>query len=202
MLYNLELYNNAASSAASDQESHLEGPNPHLYMSIEGAKTIVESIGASMVTLDPAFANRYADNVQKSTSKLDDMLKTIDSQAENLKDRPVVLMNEALIYVAQDYGLTVADWIDRESGTAFYDQQLTNCLERLSESGARLILIERQAPQSFVDALEQAGYAVARIDIFSTHRQGEGFDDYIDAQLKNAEAICDAFKKAEEAGKP
>ena len=58
------------------------------------------------------------------------------------------------------------------------------------------MLIEKQAPRAFVEAIEAAGFAVARLDILSTHREGEGFDTYIDIQKSNAQAIRAAFDRA------
>ena len=73
----------------------------------------------------------------------------------------MALMSEALIYVAQDYELEVADWIEREPGSAYGDNELAMWLERLKEADVEVVLIEKQAPQALIEALEAAGYAVA-----------------------------------------
>ena len=192
--YNLPLYSRQQTTHASDAESHLDGVNPHLYMSIDGAKRLLESVSAAMQTLDPAYAEQYTANLSESTAKLDALFAETSAMLSGCAGEPVILMNEALIYVANDYQLEVVDWVDRESGAAYYEQELQSCLERLSQSGAKVVLIERQAPQRFVEALENAGYRVARIDIFSTHGEDNGgFADYIETQRNNAAAIKAAF---------
>ena len=198
VLYNLPLYNASQSHTGGDSESHLEGPNPHLYMSVGGAGQIVESIAASMQAMDPDYADSYAENAAAAMDRLNALAEELQAENEALRGKPVILMNEALIYVAQDYGLTVAEWIDRESGIAYYDDELAKCLEKLKSSGAGVILIERQAPTGFVRALEAAGYTVARIDILSTHREDAGFDTYIKVQRDNAAAIRAAFQREAE----
>ena len=195
-LYNLELYNASTSHESDEGASHLSGSNPHLYMSPDGAKQMIESIAASMLELDPEFSDAYAQNVARAEARLDDLWAQMQAVAGDVAGNPVVLMNEALIYVVQDYGLKIADWVDRESGSALYDDALSKCIDRLKGTEARVILIERQAPQSFVAALEDAGFAVARIDILSTHRENEGFDGYLQAQLENAGALRNAFDAA------
>ncbi len=196
VLYNLELYQ--GEGAADDgAENHLSGANPHLYMSMDGAKQIVESICASMVAVDPRYSEAYIANAAEACEALEDLLS---SEREALSDRRgqrVALMNETLVYVARDYGLTVAAQIDRESGVAPVDGELRDCIEKLTEARASVIMIERQAPRAFVEALEAAGFAVARIDILSTHREGEGFERYLDIQTDNARAIQDAFIRAD-----
>ena len=198
LLYNLELYNKSVAHAKAETDSHLTGANPHLYMSVDGAARIVESAAAVLMTLDPMYAETYAANESAALAALEQLREDAHGIVGNVEGKGVVLMNEALIYVAQDYGLRVADWIDRESGENYYETELADCLERLSRSGAKVVMIERQAPKALVDALEGAGYAVARIDILSTHREGEGFDGYIRAQHENATAIAQAFKRAEQ----
>ncbi len=196
VLYNLELYDDDA-HADAEQESHLSGPNPHLYMSIEGAQHIIESVCATMQSLDPGYAGLYIQNMQDAKTRLDELLEDNRALLANVGGEGVILMNEALIYIARDYGLQVADWIDRESSDALVENELNALLERLSTCGAKVILIEKQAPQALTEALEAAGYAVARLDVLSAHHEGEGFDAYIELQSANAQAISEAFALAQ-----
>ncbi len=195
VLYNLELYNQDK-PADGESESHLDGANPHLYMSIDGAREIIDSVAATMQSLDPSYAQKYIQNTQNAGDRLDQLLSENRALLKDCAGRRVVLMNEALIYVANDYGLEVADWIDRESGEALYGNELSQLLERLESADAKVILIEKQAPQALTDALTDAGYAVARLDVFSAHREGEGFETYVEQQSANAQAVFDAFAQA------
>ena len=194
VLYNLELYEGKPGDGES--ESHLAGANPHLYMSLEGAKEIVGSIGATLVAMDPACAGLYAENAEAAVKQLDALLAENRELLSGLRDRRVILMNEALVYVARDYDLEIVDQIDRESGAGMSDNELAACVERLSGDEAGVILIERQAPQALAEALEAAGWRVARLDILSTHREGEGFDAYLEIQRGNAQAVLAAFERA------
>ena len=201
VLYNLELYNQQEGNVGdSELESHLKGPNPHLYLSIEGAKHIVESISAMMLSLDPKYADTYVQNAEAASERLDALLRQNRELLAEYDGRRVILMNEALIYPARDYGLEVCEWIDRESGASMGDNELKAVMERLSGTEGRVILIEKQAPQALVEALEAAGYAAAKLDVLSTHREGEGFERYIEIQIGNAQAIREAFERAD-AGK-
>ena len=197
VLYNLELYNNGERSGNLEQESHLKGENPHLYMSIDGAKQIVESISAMLVAMDPEYGAQYAENTEEAIREL----QVLDDRAHEImatcEGRRVVLMNEALVYCARDYGLAIAEWIDRESGEGLYDDALRTCIDRMNAADAEVVLMEKQAPQRLVEALEGAGFSVARLNILSTGREGQGFDAYIQAQFENAEAIKNAFAQAD-----
>jgi len=199
VLYNLELYE-GQQKADGEGQSHLQGPNPHLYMSLEGAKHIVESISAMMVSMDPDYSQRYIANSQAAIGALDDLLKASRDRLAACAGRRAALMSEALIYVARDYDLEVGEWIERETGAEFGDNELDTWLKRLEEADVDVVLIEKQAPQALKDALEAAGYAVAAIDVLSTHTEGEGFDRYLEIQGENAQALFDAFERVD-AGK-
>ena len=196
VLYNLELYD-PQQRADGEAQSHFQGPNPHLYMSLDGATHIVESISATLVSLDPDYSEQYIGNSARAVKALEALLDASLSKLAALGGRRVALMDEALIYVARDYELEVADWIERETGSAFGDNELAMWLERLEKAGAEVVLIEKQAPQALVESLEAHGFTVALIDVLSTHVEGEGFDSYLEIQGDNAQAICDAFERAD-----
>ena len=197
VLYNLPLYNQEDHSNG-EQESHLDGENPHLYMSVDGAEQMLRSIEAMLINMDPAYAQRYGDNLASALMRLDGLKREMEEAAALLSGRRVILMNEALIYVARDYGLEVAEWIDRESGVALYDQELGKCIERMKSANADVALIEKQAPQAFVEALEAEGFRVAKIDILSTHSENDGFEVYLNSQKSNKQSILDTFDLLEE----
>lgn len=192
VLYNMALMEGTGDSDRED--SHLEGVNPHLYMSTAGAGEMVEAIATSLMALDPRYADQYLENEETAEAQLEACRAEMRTAVGETAGKAVVLMNEALNYLADELGLSVADQIDRESGESMDGDELTQCLDRLEKSGSRVILIEKQAPAGLMNALREAGFSVAPIDIFSTHRQGEGFETYLETQLDNARAIARAFE--------
>lgn len=195
VLYNLELYNQENENQNDEEASHLVGANPHLYMSVDGAKSMIESMEASLIALDPQYVHIYSENVLEALDSLDKLKSDMLEIAGDISGSKVILMNEALVYVARDYGLDIDMCYDRESGVALYDSELSQCLAKLEKSSAQVVLIERQVPDGFVTALENAGYTVAQIDILSDRTASDGFDGYLQAQRENAAAIRSAFKK-------
>ena len=127
---------------------------------------------------------------------LESTLSTATEILSAYRGRRVAIMNEALVYCAMDYGLETAATIERESGDGMSGEALQSCLEKLSQSEIDVVLIERQAPQALVEAIRAAGFAVAKLDVLSTHTEGEGFEDYLEIQLDNARAMADAFERA------
>ena len=192
VLYNLEL---AAVKPDNEtgEDSHWTDENPHIYMSIDGAIEIAQRIAANLTVLDPEYTDLYAENLENAKNRLESLRNDMHSLTSDLQGRMVIVMNEALVYVAQEYGLNVELCYARESGEGLYDRELEDCIELLSASDARVILLEKQAPETLCRALEEAGFRVAALDVLSTRRAGEGADGYFQAQMANASALAAAF---------
>lgn len=192
-MYELNLYNQSDKTEVTEDSGHLVGANPHLYMAVSGAQKIAASVAEGMASLYPELENEIAAGNERAQAKLSALYDETQSICAGARGEKVILMNEALIYPAVEYGLEVAYWYDRESGTAVYGDPLTDLLDDLSATGARVILIEKQAPAELTDALAAAGYAVARIDVMSSFALDAGYEGYIGAQTANAHAIARAY---------
>ena len=79
-----------------------------------------------------------------------------------------------------------------------YGAELDNHEEDLEEGGARVVLIERQAPMNLCEALEENGYIVCRIDTLMTHAADGDAEAYFDIMYGNAAAVAEAFERAKE----
>ena len=194
VLYNLEL---ATVKPANEtgEESHWTDENPHIYMTIDGAIAIAERIAANLTVLDPEYADLYAENLEKAKNRLESLREEMHSTTGDLTGRKVIVMNEALVYAAREYGLDVELCYARESSESLYDRELEDCIELLRACDARVILMEKQAPEAFRRALEEAGFRVAALDVLSTRRASEGTEGYFEAQLENARALAAAFEE-------
>jgi len=194
VLYNLELYNQDDKNVSGEEQSHFDGANPHLYMSLNGAANMLESIEATLVSLDAQYADIYSKNLQERLTDIENLSAETDEIRNAVYGNRVILMNEALAYVASDYGLEIDMVYERESGTGLYDNELKECLDALSKSDANTVLIEEQAPEALVSSLIENGYRAIRIDVFSNHAAVENaFGDYMETQRKNAAAVYEAF---------
>lgn len=199
VLYGLDLIESEASSD-DEEDSHWSGANPHLYMSLSGAMSILENIAGSMSVLDAKYSDLYMENMEAALQELRALQEELAALTVHCEGVRTALLNEALVYVADDYGLDVVAEIHRESGAALYGSELDSCLQRLQSSGTELVLIEQQAPKTLVDALDDAGFAVAKIDILSTHSEEDGAQTYFDVQRSNAQAVSDACHPAASGG--
>ena len=191
--YQLALFNQDGAAGIDGDTGHLADANPHLYMSVSGARKMLNVIGRSLAELYPDKITEIAAGTANADERLAEVSVINTEICSQIKGKKVILMNEALIYPAIEYGLEVAYRYDRESGTTLYGNSLKNALAELDGCGAEVIMIEKHAPTELVRALENAGYTVALMDVMSSYANDAGHEGYINALLANARAVADAF---------
>ena len=197
LMSGMNLYNQEDNVENDEEAGHLRGANPHAYMSVKAAKELLETLSDAMTALDPEYSHLYRKNLDAAEALLDDLTKEMNDIAGDLDGKNVALLNEALVYPAQDLGLNITAQIERESGVLLYENEMESCLDLLRQSGAEVVLIEKQAPQAMLNALREAGFSVAALDIFADVRDGMSAQIYAERQLENAECIKKAFENIE-----
>lgn len=198
VLYDMELRKEKAINSSQDRDSHWLDENPHIYLSIDGAIEIAERIAAALTVLDAENQQVYSENLANAQNKLHDLQDELHKSLSTAKKRRVIVMNEALVYAAEEYGLKVDLYYERESGEAIEGSDWENCLDALNESDARIVLLEKQAPASLMDSLQDAGFIVAALDTMSTRSATEGSEGYFAAHQENVRTLLEAFKEASE----
>ena len=172
--------------------SHWEGDNPYLYLSVDGAMEILNNLSDALSVMDPRYAEKYEANLAAVLTKMENLNAEIEAVRPLSHGKRAALLNEAMLYIAEDYEMEIAAVIPRESGASLAQSELENCIEQLQSSDVEIVLIEKQAPQSLIAALESAGFQVAQIDTMSTRRENESGDGFFEAQRENMQAVLNA----------
>ncbi len=193
--YGLELYNSDGTNSIEGPTGHMADANPYLYMSVSGARKMTAVIAESIAMLYPDMAADIASGYAEADARLAELEENVFSICSNISGQKVILMNEALIYPAMDYGLDIVCRYDRESGTTLYGESLESAIVMFKETGAEVIFIEKQAPAELTSALEDAGFTVVYIDIMSSYPIGASPERYFDVQIENANSIAAAYSR-------
>ena len=175
--------------------SHWEGDNPYLYLSVDGTMKILDNLADALSVMDPRYAEKYEANLTAALAEMENLNAEIEAVRPLIRGKKAAMLNESMLYIATDYEMEIAAVVPRESGTSFAQSELESCIEQLKSSNAEIILIEKQAPQSLISALKNAGFKVAQIDTMSTRRESEGIDGFFEAQHENMQAILNACKQ-------
>lgn len=193
VLYNKELAPAMLEGGDVEEANHWQDANPHLYMSADGAILIAESIVGQLMVADPANSEIYMENLEKAENRLRSVLAEEQEAHIQCAGKKVILMNETAVYIAQALGLESEMVISRDSGEAYYDHELEKLIVQCKECESRVILIEKQAPEPFCEALKAAGFDVVKIDTMSAKGPQNGVQGYIDALIANIKAVEEVF---------
>lgn len=180
----------------NEESSHIDGPNPWLFLSVSGAMEMTLSLGHGLAQLDERYAQLYLDNMDDFIDRLESLAGAMKALVAAAPFRPVACLHEGLGYLAESCGITPVAELFREPGSEQTDNDLELLLEDLAASGAQVVLIERQAPDHLVAALEESGYTVARIDTLMTHYAGDDVNAYERIMLDNARILAEALTNA------
>lgn len=190
LLEGLELIQNSSDT----EESHFDGANPYLYMSVDGAIQMIENAEAGLSVLDPAYDALYHENADRAIADLNALRDELLTTASLAEGKRAAILAEPLFYVANMYKMESVCTIERECGQDLYGAEIEDCLNALSAASVELVLIEQQAPSKLKNAILEAGFAVAQIDCMTTRTDKEGAEGYFAAQRANANAIYEALK--------
>ncbi len=176
-----------AKAQGDDEQSHFTGFNPWLWLSPDGALQMAEAIAGAMGALDPRYQDVYMKNLAAFEKKIAALKKDMRAQGR------VALAHEGLSYFANACGLTAVAMIEREPGTDIDETRMISEIENLKASGAKVVLIEEQAPGRLARELEREGFSVVKIDTLSSRFLADP-DTYAVQMKENAERVRAAFQ--------
>lgn len=185
-----------AGNADDENTAHFRGENPWAFLSAAGMMEISITVAAEMAEIDELFAESYHRNMEDYLKRLEVLIAEMSEIIAPAPHRPAAMLHEGLSYFAAQFGREIVLTYPREPGSDVIDNDLEALLDALEESGARVVFIEEQAPAHLVQALEAAGYPVAKIDTLTAHMADGDTEVYERVMLENAYAARDALERA------
>ncbi|MFN3525535.1 MAG: metal ABC transporter substrate-binding protein [Paracoccus sp. (in: a-proteobacteria)] len=119
-------------------------PNPHAWMSLDGAQIYVDNIATALASADPDNAQTYADNAARYLAELETAIAPLREAARALpEDRRYLVTSEgAFSYLARDFGLTeMYLWPINAEGEGT-PQQVRRLIDLIGQTGAPVIFSE------------------------------------------------------------
>lgn len=172
-----------------DYYEHYTGTNPNSFMSIERMSAALDALNESLCMLYPAYAERFALNYAQARELMDAALAELESLRASAPDGLCAALYEGAPYALDELGMSWTYVYPREPASDVTGADLDELLSRLSESGADVVVLERQAPAALAEAIRAQGYQVRQISTLTTLNEPT-LDELLDAMLANARALC------------
>ena len=152
---------------AHDEESHGEHAHeedhdhdhgqfdPHIWLSINNAKAIVERVGDELAKIDPDHAATYQANVKKVTADLGVLKLDLDGQLSVVQDKPYLVFHDAYQYFEKEFSLSAVGSVTIDAERKPGAKRITELREVIRERKAACIFREPQFKPVVVDVLAE-----------------------------------------------
>lgn len=171
-------------------ESGHEG-NPHIWVSLTGAKEQTRNIGGQLAALFPEYADKLAANTDKYIAKLDAQREKMHGELDSLPNRDIVTFHEAFPYFAAEFNLRIAASISLEPGSEPGAKELIRIIEIVKQLRVKALFEEPQ--YSSAAARTIAKETGSRVYVLDPAVTGETRPD---AYLKAMDANLQVLKEA------
>ncbi|MGM9759522.1 MAG: metal ABC transporter solute-binding protein, Zn/Mn family [Parabacteroides sp.] len=142
---------------------HHGGIDPHIWNSIQGARTIARNTRNAFQQLDPDHAAEYEARYQQLLTQIDSTGREVDRLLLPLRGSAFIIYHPALTYLAAEYGLTQL-CIEME-GKEPSPAQLKQLLDVAKSKQVKVVFVQQEFDQKNAELIaRESGCRLVRIN--------------------------------------
>lgn len=161
----------------------------HLWLDPGNARIFVRAIRDALKARDPAHADAYAANAERTLERLDALDETLQARLAPLRDRPYVVFHDAYQYFEHRYGLTPVGSVTLDAERPPGARHVRDLRRRIRDLEAVCIFREPQFEPSLIETLTE-GTELGRGQLDPL---GASIDPGPDAYFELLEQLADAY---------
>jgi zinc transport system substrate-binding protein len=174
------------------QSAHGDSPNSHTFISFTNAIQQSKLIAKKLGELQPANANRFADNASAYGDKLRAIQNAHAAQLANAKIKRVVTVHDGYSYLLQEFGIELAGVVQPAHGLTPSAKELGDMIELMNREQIKVVLSEEDFPDRLLGTLRDA--TAAKVYIISHVAVGSyAADEFEKVMTKNADTLVQAL---------
>ena len=131
--------------ARSTRHPHHDAFDPHIWLSPDNARSIVEQIAHRLIALDAGHRDQYRHNLRKARQQIDTLEQQIRQQA-NWRDISYMAWHDSYQYFEQHFGLRFAGALRHSDGQHASARQLSSLHRQLRASDTPCVVHDSQPP--------------------------------------------------------
>jgi zinc transport system substrate-binding protein len=171
--------------------------NPHVWVSLEGARRQTENIAAALAAAAPDRADAFRANASAYNASLSALEEKMRAALAPYAGTPIVTFHEAFPYFARDFDLDLAGEIEREPGAEPSAWELADTVKLVRERKVKALFAEPQFPDKSAQVVaRETGVRVYSLDPVVTGPSDpeEARGAYLRAMEKNLEVLQEALR--------
>ena len=143
--------------------------DPHVWVSPENVKVLVNAIRDDLSKLDPDNAKLYAKNAKRTQKRMKLLIRKATQMFAPTKDKPYIVQHDGLAYLAQDFGLNQAGYLQTMPGREPGAKHLSALRATIKDKNVRCLFVEPQFTSSLAQSLKKDfTLKIAEVDLMGT----------------------------------
>jgi len=167
--------------------------NPHIWLDVEIAKSMVKKVVTALVSVDKGHALYYEERGNKYMAELDRLDQAIYKETGKFKIKKYVAFHPAWDYFARRYGLESVGVIESVPGKSPTPRDIKKIVGSIKKHGVKAVFAEPQLNPKVAEVIaKEAGVKVLMLDPMG----GPGIKDrgnYIDLMKYNLAVLQEAM---------
>ncbi|WP_349366275.1 MAG: zinc ABC transporter substrate-binding protein ZnuA [Nitratireductor rhodophyticola] len=141
--------------AHEGHDHHDHGPDAHIWLDPENAKSIVNAIAEALSEADAENASTYAANAARLNERIEALETEIAAEIEPVRDRPFIVFHDAYQYFEKRFGLAAAGSITVSPEVIPGAQRVDEIRTKVSELDAACVFAEPQFEPRLVEVVTE-----------------------------------------------
>ena len=192
-------HNPAGEQRQSDQEDHLEGTDPHIWMTPANAVIMVRNIERTLSQLDPANAASYQANAEAYETQLEELDVWVQAQIDSIPadNRKLVTDHDSFGYYVDRYGLVLVGAVlpGYSTNAEPSAQEMVALQDAIADLGVKAVFVGTTVNPVLAERMaEDTGIQLIPLYTGSLGEPGSGAETYLDYIRYNTTAIVEALQ--------
>lgn len=169
------------------------GIDPHLWLSTDNARVIVRSVATRLAKMDPANAERYRANAERTLRRLAELDANLTSRLERIKGIPYIVFHDAYRYFEERYGLAPVGAITSDPDHSSGARRIVQIRDLIESADVQCVFSEPQFQPALVrTVLEDTGARRGVLDPIGANIE-PGPDAYFTLMNRLAESLLECL---------
>lgn len=174
--------------SAHDHEGHTHDKDPHIWLSLENARSMSFNIWQGLCEQYPDYAETFTDNLFALTDDFDTLKIYGDKTLSNLKSREIITFHDGFSYFADAFDLEILRAVEEESGSEASAKELIHLIKEVEHHNLPAIFTEKSGSVSAAGIIaRETGCGNFCLDMAMAG------DSYFDAMYHNINTIQEAL---------
>lgn len=171
------------------EDEHHHEHDPHIWLSPENAKIMVQNICQGLCKQFPGYAEKFTTNQKVLTDELDALQTYGQTQLAKLQCRELVTFHDGFAYFAEAFDLTIVKAIEEESGSEASAAELIELAELVVRHDLPAIFTEANGSTAAASIIaRETGVKIYHLDMAMAG------DSYFKAMYHNIDTIKEALE--------